>query len=94
MIVGSERISSYRDKKSVYFLINNQLLEYKVLDSDGNESELRTTLDIDMYVKDSEEYLLTYWEDLVLVGTKKTFWLIDHSSREIVRDFSVLDLEK
>jgi hypothetical protein len=94
MIVGSERIASYRDRKSVYFLINNQLLEYKVLDSDGNESELRSTLDIDMYVKDSEEYLFTYWEDPVLVGTKKTFWLIDHSSREIVRDFSVLDLEK
>lgn len=94
MIVGSERIASYRDKKSVYFLINDQLFEYEVLDSGGNESELRSTLDIDMYLKDGSEYLLSYWENPILVGTIKTLWIIDHNNREIIRDYSVLDLEK
>jgi hypothetical protein len=92
MIVGTERIASYRDIYSSYYLIDSQLVKYTVLDEKREPRELRSTLDIDMYIKDNQEYILTYWEDPALVGTKKSFWLVDHENREVVFDYSVLDI--
>ena len=92
MVVGTERIASYKDNYSAYFLVDNQLVKYTTLDDDREPRELRSTLDIDMYVKDNIEYILTYWDDPALVGTKKTLWLIDHDSRDIIRNYSVLDI--
>ena len=92
MIVGTERIASYRDIYSVYYLIGSQLVEYSVLDRNREPRELRSTLDIDMYIQDNREYILTYWDDPVLVGTKKTLWLVDHDSRDIILNYSVLDI--
>jgi hypothetical protein len=92
LIVGEQRAAAFKDQKSVYFLIEDELVRYRIKSEDSINDTILSMLDVDLYLKDDIEYVFTYWEDSTVNGKRITLWSIDHINRLLVREKSVLEI--
>lgn len=93
LVIGEEVIASYRDEKGIFFLIDGELIRYKIkYDDETLKDTFGSTLDIDIYM-DEKPYIYSYWEDPAFIGLKITKWSINYEEKQIEREFSIVETD-
>lgn len=95
LIVAEEPIGSSRDKKAIYFLINDELVRYEIrYNNELTEQVLRSNIEVNVYIdiESNKPYIYSYWLDPAFIGNKISRWEINHEKRMIVRESSIIEI--